>query len=133
MFSEKIITNLGKSSWIRAMFEEGEKLRKIYGPEHVFDFSLGNPDPEPPVKVKSALKQIILEDPPRLHGYMPNAGYPDVRAKIASSLQETAGVTLSGQHIVMTCGAGGALNVILKTLLNPGEEVVVLSPFLWSI
>ena len=129
MFSEKIVTNLGKSSWIRAMFEEGEKLRKIYGAENVFDFSLGNPDPEPPVKVKDTLKQLVLESTPRMHGYMPNAGFPDVRAKVAAYLQENTGVALTAQQIVMTCGAGGALNVILKTLLNPGEEVIVLAPF----
>lgn len=129
MFSEKIVANLSNSSWIRAMFEEGEKLRKIHGAENVFDFSLGNPDPEPPIKVKDSLKHLVLDNAPRLHGYMPNAGYPDVRAKVASHLQKTTGVDLAGQNVVMTCGAGGALNVILKTLLNPGEEVIVLAPF----
>jgi len=129
MVSEKIAANLGRSSWIRAMFEEGEKLRKQFGADNVYDFSLGNPDVEPPVIVKEALKKAVLSDAPRMHGYMSNAGYADVRAAIASKLAKTSGVQVEAKHVVMECGAGGAMNVVLKTLLNPGEEVIVLAPY----
>jgi len=129
MFSQKVVDNLKSSSFIRAMFEEGEKLRKLHGADKVFDFSIGNPDPEPPEEVKAALKKFILEDKPKMHSYMSNAGYPDVKEKVAAQLSKETGVTLTQEQIVMTCGAGGALNVVLKTLLNPGEEVIVFSPF----
>lgn len=129
MFSEKIVNKLGSSSFIRAMFEEGEKLRKIYGEDKVYDFSIGNPDPEPPIETKNALKRIILEDKPHLHGYMPNAGFPDVRERIAEMLSKETSLDIKMENIVMTVGAGGALNVIFKTILNPGEEVIVLAPF----
>lgn len=129
MFSQKVIDVLSKSSLIRAMFEEGETLRKTYGAENVYDFSIGNPDPEPPAKVKEVLKRLILEDAPKQHAYMPNAGYPDVRAKVAEYVSREKGVNIDAKHVIMTCGAGGALNVILKTILNPNEEVIVFSPF----
>lgn len=129
MFSQKVIDVLSKSSLIRAMFEEGETLRKTYGAENVYDFSIGNPDPEPPAKVKEVLKRLILEDAPKQHAYMPNAGYPDVRAKVAEYVSREKGVNIDAKHVIMTCGAGGALNVILKTILNPDEEVIVFSPF----
>lgn len=129
MVSEKITANLSRSSWIRAMFEEGEKLRKQYGADNVYDFSLGNPDIEPPEIVKEALKKAVLADTPKMHGYMSNAGYPNVRAAVAANLQKVTGVAVGAQHIVMECGAGGALNVVLKTLLNPGEEVIVFAPY----
>ncbi|MFA6808067.1 MAG: pyridoxal phosphate-dependent aminotransferase [Eubacteriales bacterium] len=129
MLSQKIASNLSHSSWIRAMFEEGTKLRKIYGADKVYDFSLGNPDPEPPEGVKSALKRLVLEDKPKMHCYMPNAGFPFVREKIANKLSKETGLPFSQEHIIMTCGAGGALNVVLKSILNPGEEVIVFSPF----
>lgn len=129
MISEKIAKSLGNSSFIRAMFEQGEKLRKIHGPDKVFDFSIGNPDPEPPEAVREVMKRLIMEEKPGMHGYMPNAGYPDVREKVAAHLSVELGVPLSGGHVIMTCGAGGALNVVLKTILNPGEEVVVFAPF----
>ena len=129
MISEKIPANLGRSSWIRAMFEEGEKLRKEYGAENVFDFSLGNPDIEPPVVVKEALKKAVLSDMPGMHGYMSNAGYLNVRAAIAARLHQATGIPVGAQHVVMECGAGGAMNVVLKTILNPGEEVIILAPY----
>lgn len=130
MFSQRVMEHLAGSSGIRAMFEEGAQLKKIYGAENVFDFSIGNPDPEPPAETKEALKKFVLEDKPGLHWYMSNAGYADVRAKIAADLNKRNGCsTLSGDNIVMTVGAGGGLNVILKSLLNPGEEVIVFSPF----
>lgn len=129
MVSDKIIDSLGKSSWIRAMFEEGAKLRKIVGEDNVYDFSLGNPDIEPPKAVKEALKKVVLSDVPKMHGYMSNAGYPEVRAAIAARMRKTTGAPLGPQHIVMECGAGGAMNVVLKSLLNQGEEVIILAPY----
>lgn len=129
MVSEKIIDNLKKSSWIRAMFEEGEKLRKKHGADNVYDFSLGNPDTEPPDKVKEALKKAVLADIPKMHGYMSNAGYMDVRAAVAAHLRKTTGMPVEAGHVVMECGAGGAMNVVLKTLLNQGEEVIVIAPY----
>ncbi len=128
MFSEKVINSLSRSSLIRAMFEEGEKLRKVYGAENVYDFSLGNPDTEPPKAVKDSLKKFILEDPPMLHGYMSNPGYYNVRECVAANLKRDTGVDIHAENIVMTVGASGALNVILKTLLNQGEEVIIFSP-----
>jgi aspartate aminotransferase len=129
MISEKIAQDLGKSSWIRKMFEEGERLSAIYGRENVFDFSLGNPVDEPPLSVKNA----ILEDAQSVaggkHGYMNNAGYADSRKKIASYINSTKGSSLTEKHIIMTCGAAGGLNVALKTLLDPGDEVIVFSPY----
>jgi aspartate aminotransferase len=129
MFSQKIVDNLKNSSFIRAMFEQGENLRKTYGVDRVFDFSIGNPDQEPPEAAIDALKRLVLNPTPKMHGYMSNAGYPDVREKVAKQLSKETGVTLSLDNIVMTCGAGGALNVVLKTLLNPDDEVIVFSPF----
>jgi len=114
---------------IRAMFEEGEKLRKIYGADKVFDFSLGNPDPEPPAEVKAAIIELSNSSELRMHSYMNNAGYPEVREIIAQKINKETGLNLSFNNVVMTVGAGGALNVVLKTLLNPGEEVIVFSPF----
>ncbi|MGE5614184.1 MAG: pyridoxal phosphate-dependent aminotransferase [Bacillota bacterium] len=129
MVSEKILDNLKKSSWIRAMFEQGEALRKKYGADNVYDFSLGNPDIEPPEQVKEALKKAVLSDKPKMHGYMSNAGYMDVRAAVASHIRKATGVPLEARHVVMECGAGGAMNVVLKTILNQGEEVIVIAPY----
>lgn len=129
MISNKIIENMKNGSAIRAMFEEGARLSKIYGADKVFDFSIGNPDVEPPTAVTEALKKFVLSDEPKLHAYMNNAGYPEVRGSVAAHLKNETGAPLEAGHIVMTCGAGGALNVIFKTLLNPGEEVIILSPY----
>jgi aspartate aminotransferase len=129
MFSDKIIANLSRSSWIRAMFEEGEKLRKLYGADKVYDFSLGDPDIEPPKAVKDALKKAVMSDAPKLHGYMSNAGYQHVRESIAERLKKDTGKPVSFENIVMACGAGGAMNAVLKALLNPDDEVIILSPY----
>jgi aspartate aminotransferase len=118
------------SSVIRAMFEEGKRLAGIYGAENVYDFSLGNPSVEPPAEIKEALFQVIQEESPNLvHGYMNNSGYEDVREKIAESINHKFGTEFHMDNIVMTVGAAGGLNVIFKTLLNPGDEVVVFAPF----
>jgi len=127
MFSEKVINNLQSSSWIRAMFEEGAKLAAIHGADKVYDFSLGNPYAEPPEEVLNSLRKHI--DQKGLYRYMNNAGYPEVREKIAQSLQKESGVQLSANNVVMTVGAAGGLNVVLKSILNPEEEVIVFAPY----
>lgn len=129
MLSQKVVQSLSNASWIRAMFEEGEKLRKLHGDDKVFDFTLGNPDPEPPESVRESLKKIILEEKPGIHRYMSNAGYVDVRQKVAESINSETGLYLSSQHVIMTCGAAGGLNVVLKTILNPNEEVIIFAPY----
>ena len=129
MLSDKVKTKISQSSWIRAMFEEGEKLRKQYGSDKVFDFSLGNPFSEPPNAIKDTLKNFINSNEPGLHKYMNNAGHPDVREKIAKHIYKNTGIDLTEKHIIMTCGAAGALNVVFKTILNPGDEVIIFSPY----
>ncbi len=129
MFSEKMVQKLESSSWIRVMFEEGNRLAKIYGADKIYDYSLGNPFDEPPVEVQESLKKHILSGKPGLHKYMSNSGYPDVREKIAKKLEEESGVSLTAENIVMTVGAAGGLNVVLKSLLNEGEEVMVFAPY----
>ena len=130
MIAEKMKEYVKNGSAIRAMFEEGKQMAKEVGAENVYDFSLGNPNVAAPEEVKEAIAAITQkEDPMMLHGYMSNSGYEDVREAIAVSLNKRFGTELSGKNIVMTVGAAGGLNVILKTLLNPGEEVVVFAPF----
>ena len=129
MLSQNICNKINKSSWIRAMFEEGAKLRAIHGAENVYDFSLGNPDYEPPLEVKNAIKKYTLNEYPGLHRYMSNAGYPEVREKIAKITSEESGLPVTQNHIIMTCGAAGGLNVVLKSILNPEDEVIVFSPY----
>lgn len=130
MISEKMLGFVKNSSAIRAMFEEGKKMAAIYGAENVYDYSLGNPSVEPPKRVKEAIVEVLEEDEPNLvHGYMLNAGYEDVRKKVADSLNQRFDTAFDADNILMTVGAAGGLNVILKTLLNPGEEVIVFAPF----
>ena len=118
-----------KSSWIRKMFEEGAKLKAQYGAENVFDFSLGNPNVEPPSEFSETLISYLNEPRPMKHGYMPNAGFPEVRENIAEYLKKEQGVQLSEDEVIMTCGAGGGLNVVFKAILNPGETVLCPSPY----
>ena len=127
--SKKIAGFLASASWIRKMFEEGERLRAIYGADKVYDFTLGNPDVEPPAAFKEALKNAALHPVPGMHRYMSNAGYPETRAAVASVLAEEHGLPFQAKHVVMTVGAGGGLNVVLKTLLDEGDEVIVLAPY----
>ncbi len=131
MIAEKMQNMVKNSSAIRAMFEEGNRLAKIYGPENVFDFSLGNPNVPAPQAVKDAIIDILNEeDPVALHGYTnSNAGYEDVREAVAASLNERFGTAFAGKNIVMTVGAAGGLNVALKILLNPGDEVITFAPY----
>ena len=127
--SKKIQGFITQSSWIRKMFEEGISLKKQFGAERVYDFSLGNPNIDPPALFEGHLEKIVGTNAPGRHAYMPNAGYPETRAAVAAYLSGIHGLSLVADHIIMTCGAGGALNVILKTLLDPGDEVLVPTPF----
>ncbi|TYT76017.1 pyridoxal phosphate-dependent aminotransferase [Desulfobotulus mexicanus] len=118
-----------KSSWIRKMFEEGARLKGLYGAENVFDFSLGNPNVPPPELFQKTLMSVAADNPEMIHGYMPNPGYPAVRAKVAAQVSLEQGMEVSGDEILMTCGAAGGLNVIFKSILDAGDEVVVPSPY----
>lgn len=125
----KVAGFISRSSWIRRMFEEGERLRQELGAENVYDFTLGNPDVEPPEAFQREFLKLAQHPLPGMHRYMNNAGYEATRAAVAAKLSRDSGVTVSSDHVVMTCGAGGALNVVLKTILNPGDEVIILAPF----
>ena len=125
----KIANFMEKSSWIRKMFEEGAKLKAEHGAENVFDFSLGNPNVPPPAQFSAVLKETVDSLRPTDHGYMPNAGYPPVRMSVAEHISKDQGALVMADDVIMTCGAAGALNVIFKALLNPGEEVVTPAPF----
>ncbi|MFO7982636.1 MAG: pyridoxal phosphate-dependent aminotransferase [Desulfuromonadales bacterium] len=127
--SIKVASFLESSSWIRKMFEEGAALRKIHGEENVFDFTLGNPSVEPPEALQEELRRIVENPEPGMHRYMNNAGYEDTRDAVAEVLSEHSPVPVEARHVIMTCGAGGAMNVVLKTILNPGEEVLILAPY----
>ena len=120
---------MSKSSWIRRMFEDGIKLKDEYGAENVFDFSLGNPNVAPPDRFRELLVEIAEENVPGAHKYMQNVGYVQTRAAVAGHLSDKHSVALSPEHVIMTCGAGGGLNVVFKTLLDPGVEVIILKPF----
>jgi aspartate aminotransferase len=125
----KIAGFMEKSSWIRKMFEEGARLKAAHGPENVFDFSLGNPNVAPPKEFIRVLKETVDSLRPTDHGYMPNAGYPPVRMSVAQYVSKDQGIDIMADDVIMTCGAAGALNVILKTILNPGEEIVTPAPY----
>jgi aspartate aminotransferase len=117
------------ASWIRKMFETGNALKKKHGIDSVCDFSLGNPNIEPPEQFNSTLLNIVQEKAPGMHRYMPNGGYPEVRQRVAASVSSEQQVSLTGDHVILTCGAGGGLNVALKTILNPGDRVLTSTPF----
>ena len=127
--AQKITGFMENSSWIRKMFEEGIRLKKEFGEENVFDLSLGNPVIEPPEEVRNALIESARDESHGLHRYMPNAGLADVRAVIAESLSPECKVELSANDVVMVCGAAGGLNITLKTLLDPGDEVIIFAPY----
>ncbi len=111
------------------MFEEGIALRKVHGPENVFDLSLGNPLLEPPAEFRAAMARLIADESPGTHRYMPNGGFPEVRASIAEALAEESGVPVTGAEILMTVGAAGAINTILRSVLDQGDEVVLIAPY----
>ena len=127
--ANKIAGYISRSSWIRKMFEEGERLRQEFGADNVYDFTVGNPDVEPPEEFHAALRRLANDPLPGMHRYMNNAGYPETRAAVARKLAADSGLEVTAAHVIMTCGAGGALNVVLKTILNPGEEVIILAPY----
>lgn len=127
--ASKVRDAMERASWIRRMFEQGARLKQERGPENVFDFSLGNPCLDPPPAYLEALREEVVRRRPAKYAYMPNAGYPETRAAIAAHLRERRGLPFEARHVLMTCGAAGGLNVVLKTLLDPGDEVIVLSPF----
>ncbi|MDR1166807.1 MAG: pyridoxal phosphate-dependent aminotransferase [Deltaproteobacteria bacterium] len=132
LISRKIAEALANGSMVRKMFEVGRELKAKHGAEKVFDYSLGNPDPPPPPAFHEKIRELLAQNRPGLHGYMPNAGWPEVREKVAAYLSQKvpAGVpSFTPDNIVMTVGAAGALNAILKSLLDPGDEVIVLAPY----
>lgn len=130
MIAKKMRKYVEGSSVTRAMFEEGKKMAKIYGAENVFDFSLGNPSVEPPKAVRDSMIEILQkENPNKIHGYMSNAGHEEVREAIAASLNERFGTHFTLENIIMTVGAAGGLNVALKTILDPGDEVIAFVPY----
>jgi aspartate aminotransferase len=127
--SPKIRQTLERSSWIRKMFEEGGRLKERFGAENVFDFSLGNPNLPPPSQFKEVVRRILDEDLPGSHGYMPNVGFPDVRKAVAAQASKDQGAAVEARHVVMTVGAGGALNTVFRAILEAGDEIVVPRPY----
>lgn len=130
MIADKMKSYVENSSVIRAMFEEGAKMAAVYGAENVYDFSLGNPNVAAPAQVRQAIEEIITgEDPVMVHGYMSNAGFEDVRTAVADSLNRRFGTAFHEENIIMTVGAAGGMNVIFRTILNPGDEVLTFAPY----
>jgi aspartate aminotransferase len=127
--SKIISSQLQNASWIRRMFEEGVRMKRERGADAVFDFSLGNPDLEPPAVVLDALRRVVAANRPGSHGYMPNPGYPEAREAVARKLRNETGLPFTAEDVFMTVGAAGACNVLLKSILDPGDEVIVLLPY----
>ena len=125
--SRRAAEQMERSSWIRRMFEIGARLKAERGPENVFDFTLENPETQPPAAVIEALERAAGGGMP--HGYMPNAGFPPVRAAMARRMEAATGLAYQARHIMMTVGSAGAANAFLRAVLNPGDEVIVLAPF----
>lgn len=127
--SDKMRIFAEKSSWVRKMFEEGAKMKATYGADNICDFSLGNPDAPPPAQFDQVISEIVKDKTPGVHSYMPNGGYPWVREAVAARMSAEQGVSVTNGDMLMTCGAAGGLNIALKAILNPGDEVIVLAPF----
>ena len=127
--SNKIRNFMEQGSWIRKMFEEGISLKRQYGDENVFDLSLGNPVIDPPEEFFTKLKSIADSPITGMHRYMPNAGLVETREAVAGQLVDETQITFTADETIMTCGAGGALNVVMKTLMDPGDEFVIFAPF----
>jgi aspartate aminotransferase len=127
--SDAVRQSLEGSSWIRKMFEEGARLKGLHGEANVFDFSLGNPILDPPPALHAALIDLLSHPTPGMHRYIPNAGLPEARAFVAAELAAATGLPYLAQQVVMTVGAAGAVNIVLKALLNPGDEVVTFTPY----
>jgi aspartate aminotransferase len=127
--SQKIKTAMERGSWIRRMFEEGAELKARLGVDQICDFTLGNPDLEPPARFKEALVEAARDPSPGLHSYMTNAGLLNARQALAGHLSSMYHQDFEAGDLVLTCGAAGALNVVFKAILDPGDEVVVLAPY----
>ncbi len=127
---QDLISN--QEGWTRRMFEEGIIIKKKFGEDNVFDFSLGNPDTEPPADIQKYMAEILLHPAKGMHRYMSNSGYEEVREEIAGYLSETTGLRFLSSHVFMTTGCAGALSILLKAMLNQGDEVVIPSPFFWE-
>ena len=130
MISEKMIELVKGSSVIRAMFEEGQRLAKLYSAKNVYDFNLGNPNVTPPQAVNEAILDLVNHDNPlHLHGYMTNTGFETVRETVAQSINKRFATSYGSGNIIMTVGAASGLNVVFRALLNPGDEVIAFAPF----
>ena len=127
--SHRVRRSMEESSWIRRMFEQGAALKQRFGDRNVFDLSLGNPVMEPPPEFHQALQRLLSNPPSGSHRYMPNAGYHETRAAVADALADETGLPFTSNEIVMTVGAGGAINVVLHSILDPGDEVILLAPY----
>jgi len=127
--SKRVKDALEGASWVRRMFEEGEELKQLHGEENVYDFSIGNPNLEPPSSLKKALKELADNPIAGMHRYMPNSGYSETRKAIAEYLTEETGLRFEEKNVVMTVGAAGGLNVVFKSILDEGEEIIVPSPY----
>jgi len=127
--AKKISDAAERGSWIRRLFEEGIALKHQYGEDNVFDLTLGNPVMEPPPAFQKSLKRWVEAPLPGKHRYMPNAGYPETRSAVAQALSEETGLAVGADHVIMTIGAAGGLNVVLKALLDPGDEVIIWAPY----
>ena len=127
--AKKIKHYMESASWIRGMFEEGIRLKQQYGEDNIFDLSLGNPVMEPPPVFYATLRRLLEHPPAGMHRYMPNAGYAETRAAVAAQLAKETGVAFTAEHIVMCVGAAAGINVVLKTLLDPGDEVIFFAPY----
>ncbi len=127
--SKKVQQGMAEGSWIRRMFEEGARLKQQFGAENVFDLTLGNPVVEPPEQFRHELRRLADSPLPGMHRYMENAGYAGTRQAVAQELARETGLKFTASDVVMTCGAAGAMNVALKAMLNPADEVIVFSPY----
>jgi len=127
---QKLIAD--QEGWTRRMFEEGLKIKKLYGEENVYDFSLGNPDTEPPRELQKMIAGTLLDPVKGMHRYMTNSGYEEVREEVAGYLEETYGLPFTASNVFMTNGSAGGLNILLKSMLNRGDEVIVPTPFFWE-
>lgn len=127
--SERVRKSMTQGSWIRKMFEEGNEMKRQYGEANVFDLSIGNPEIEPPPEFHRELRKLTENPTPGVHRYMENAGYAETREAVANQLSLESGLKFTMNDVVMTCGAAGALNVVLKTILNPGDEIILFAPY----
>ncbi|MFB3777181.1 MAG: pyridoxal phosphate-dependent aminotransferase [Bryobacteraceae bacterium] len=126
--ARSIHEQMQRGSWVRRMFEEGARLKAERGADRIFDFTLGNPDVDPPSEVLAALSRLATQNPLGVHGYMPNAGYLSARAAVAAHLASRTGLPFTADHVIMTVGSAGACNIFLRSVLDPGDEVIVLMP-----